>query len=119
MSTTVNIVVIVVPPSSVAVTLYIPGVFWVGTLTMAVKLPFASVVSGYGTVVICVPFQVIVISELWWNPEPVMVVAANPESGVNVSTSGGANAVYVAFSTLWGIETDQILLFHGLNDRSG
>lgn len=78
MSTTVNVAVAQLPDSSVALTVYDPGLVCVGTLIRTVKLPFGSVITELGTEGIVVPSQLIVIFELFENPEPTTVVDAKP-----------------------------------------
>lgn len=62
-----------------------PGAVWVGTLMMAVKLPQVAV-KGFGSVGMSSPSQVMFILEPDENPEPTMVVDANPVSGTRVIT---------------------------------
>ena len=62
------------------------------TLTKAVKLPVASVVTELGIDGIVVPSQAIVTLELFKNPEPTTVVDAKPVEGVRtmVDTDSGS-----------------------------
>jgi hypothetical protein len=85
MSTTVKFATALFPSSSVALTMWGPSSVWVGTVMMAVKLPQVAV-KGFGSVGMSSPSQVMFILEQDENPEPTMVVDANPVSGTRAIT---------------------------------
>jgi hypothetical protein len=78
----VNVAVAQLPVSSVALTVWAPGVVWVGILIRAAKAPVAFVFKGLGIEGVVVPSQVIVTAEFSENDEPTMVVTEKPVEGV-------------------------------------
>ena len=100
MSITVKVAFASFPSSSVTEIRCRPGLKGVSTVITAVKLPFELVVAGLGTVGITSPSHVTVSVELAENLPPIIVVAANPLSGIK--TRYWSNSKKPWF-TLWGI----------------